>query len=195
VEQLSPAAAVGDRRPATPPLLVATRSSTVVSDPVAGTTNPKRIPGAVVQHTLAAENQSSGYLDPDVAVLREAVPSGTALYVGDLGTTGSGPSPSPQGSPSSGLTFTYSGLASTTDDVAFSNDGGATYGYIPTPNASGYDSLVTHVSLSPKGTWAGDTGTGFPQVHLHHASMCSSGPPRLSAPADARDRRSQWGRQ
>jgi hypothetical protein len=62
-------------------------------------------------------------------------------------------------------------LASTTDDVAFSNDGGATYGYIPTPNASGYDSLVTHVSLSPKGTWAGDTGTGFPKFTFTMRSM------------------------
>ena len=61
------------------------------------------------------------------------------------------------GSPASGLTYTYTSLASTTDDVDFSNDGGTTWTYVPVPNGSGVDPAVTHIRIRPKGTMAANS--------------------------------------
>jgi hypothetical protein len=78
----------------------------------------------VLAHSLVVESQNSGYPDANTVVLSEPVPTGTSLFVGDLGAAGSARWPSTQGTPSSTLSFSYSGLASTTDDLAFSNVGG-----------------------------------------------------------------------
>ena len=66
------------------------------------------------------------------------------------------------GTPTSALTYTFTSLASTTDDVAFSSDGGATFTYTPVANANGVDPNVTHVRINPKGTFAGDPVAGAP---------------------------------
>ena len=64
----------------------------------------------------------------------------------------SGPLAFTNGTTSSGLTYTFSALgtqplrlADPADDVAFSNDGGATWTYGPTAGADGCDPLVTNV--------------------------------------------------
>ena len=149
-----------------PPALTPVRSTAVLSDPLRGTTNPVRIPGAVVSGTLTLENQSSGYPDADSVVLAEAVPSGGTMYVGDLGAEGSGPVAFVQGTPSSGVSFTYGGLSSTTDDLDFSADGGVSWLYAPVPDATGYDAAVTHYRVRPKGTFAGEAGAGNPRFTI-----------------------------
>jgi hypothetical protein len=59
------------------------------------------------------------------------------------------------GSPTSGLTYTYTSLASGTDDLSFSSNGGLSYTYTPVPDANGYDAAVTHLRIAPKGIFAG----------------------------------------
>jgi hypothetical protein len=79
------------------------------------------------------------------------VPANTDLFVNNLGGAGSGPVAFT--ALTSGLTYTFLSLASATDDVSFSNDGGASYLYTPVPNANGVDSAVTHIRINPKGTF------------------------------------------
>jgi hypothetical protein len=82
--------------------------------------------------------------------------------VNDIGAAGSGPVAFSNGSLTSSLTYTYTSLASTTDDLAFSNNGGATWTYTPVPNANGVDPNVTNIRINPKGTFAGDPTPGAP---------------------------------
>jgi hypothetical protein len=70
---------------------------------------------------------------------------------------GTGPVLFQQGVPSSTLTYTFTSLASTTDDVEFSNNGGTTWTYVPTPNAYQVDPNVTHMRIRPKGVMAANS--------------------------------------
>jgi hypothetical protein len=144
------------------PVYSITKLSQVVSDPANGSTQPKRMPGSVIQYSVTVASTNANVPDADTVALVEAVPAQTSLYVGDLGAGGSGPVAFTNGSPSSTLTFTYSGLASATDDLRFSSDGGGNFNYTPVPDADGYDSAVTHLRIAPKGTFLGSTGGGNP---------------------------------
>ena len=99
-------------------------------------------------------------------MVTDAVPSGMQLYVGDYGGAGSGPVAFTNGSPSSGLTYTFTSLSSTTDSLSFSNNGGSTYTYAPVPDGNGYDATVTHVRISPSGSLAGQSGGSNPSFQL-----------------------------
>jgi hypothetical protein len=143
-------------------------SHPLVSDPYNGTTNPKAIPGSVLTYSVNIGNGSTGYPDSNSVVVVQSVPPQAVLYVGNLGAPGSGPVAFAQGSPSSGLTYSYTSLASTTDNLAFSNNGGASYTYTPTPDANGYDSAVTHIRVTPQGTFAGASGSGSPNFTLSY---------------------------
>ena len=61
------------------------------------------------------------------------------------------------GTPSSALTWTFTALNSTTDDLDFSNDGGATWTYVPAADAQGCDVAVTDIRMRPKGTMPGQS--------------------------------------
>ncbi len=148
------------------PALVMLKSVTVTSDPVNGTSNPKSIPGANELYTLQLSNQGTGTVDNSSVTVVDMVPANTMLYVGDLGGAGSGPALFTNGSPSSTLTWTFISLVSNTDDIDFSNDGGGSWNYTPTPNAQGFDAAVTHVRLKPKGTMAANTGSGNPSFQV-----------------------------
>lgn len=142
------------------PALSFAKSNVVVTDPINGATNPKRIPGAFVDYTLAVTNAGPGQGDSNTVVITDPIPANTALFVGDLNGAAAGTSPAifTNGTPSSGLTYTFTSLASTTDDVDFSNDNGATFTYVPTADANGVDTAVTNIRLSPKGTILGNSG-------------------------------------
>lgn len=138
------------------PLTLA-KTSVVSSDPFNGVTNPKRIPGGFVDYTITANNPAGGAIDNNAVVISDPVPANTQLYVSDLGGGGSGPVAFTNGTPSSGLTYTFVSLASTTDDVSFSNNGGGTYTYTPAPDANGADPNVTHLRINPKGGFNSST--------------------------------------
>jgi len=143
------------------PAFTAVKTAQVISDPVNATTNPKAIPGGVSLYSIAVTNTNPAVSDTDTFVLSDAIPAATELFVGDLAGAGSGPVQFVDGPVSSDLTYTFTSLASTTDDVAFSDNNGATWTYVPTPDADGFDSAVTTIRITPKGAFAaaacGDT--------------------------------------
>jgi hypothetical protein len=126
----------------------------VVSDPINGTTRPKAIPGAVVEYEMIVANPAANPSDANSVVLTDAVPPQLQLRVADLGGAGTGPVAFANGSPASGLAYTFTSLSSATDDVAFSSDGGATWNYTPVPSGGdGIDPAVTNIRINPKGVF------------------------------------------
>lgn len=148
------------------PNLSVTPTTSVTWDAYNAGVNPKLIPGAVALRSVKISNSSTGYPDADSTVSIHGIPTQAALFVRDLGSAGSGPVAFAQGAPSSALIYSYTSLSSTTDDIAFSNDNGATYSYTPVADASGYDAAVTHIRVSPKGTFAGSSASGNPSFTL-----------------------------
>jgi hypothetical protein len=116
-------------------------------------------------YNVRVTNQGSGPVDNNAVLIVDSVPGNTSMFVGDLGAAGSGPVTFINGTPSSALTWTFTSLSSTTDDVDFSNDGGVTWTYTPVPDANGYDGAVTTLRLRPKGTMPGNGG-GDPYFEL-----------------------------
>jgi uncharacterized repeat protein (TIGR01451 family) len=149
-----------------PPELLVTKVVSTAEDPVNMTTNPKAIPGSEVLYTLTVSNQGTGTVDNDAVVITDAIPANSCMRVTDLGGGGSGPVSFQDGTPSSTLTYSFVSLGSATDDLEFSNNGGATYTYTPTPDGFGCDTTVTHFRVKPKGTFAADTGAGAPEFEL-----------------------------
>ena len=145
------------------PALLFLKTVAVTSDPQNLTTNPKNIPGAEVLYTLRVTNTGPGVVDNNTLFITDPIPTNTILFVGDLGAAGSGPVTFVQGTPTSGLTYTYSSLASLTDDLEFSNDNGATWTYVPT---APYDAAVNRIRLNPKGVLAGEAGGLNPYFDL-----------------------------
>ncbi len=129
------------------------KNSEVVSDPVNGTTNPKMIPGAVLQYTLVVSNVGPTAVDSDAVWLIDPLPS--QISVG----TASNPNFA-QGTTTSTLTFNAA------TDVRYSNQisaptsfaacSASPHNYTP---ISAYDPAVRYICFNPKGTMAGSTGT------------------------------------
>lgn len=139
--------------------LTITKVSQVYSDPVNGLANAKEIPGSYVYYTVTVGNPSGVAVTSDSIVVMDATPANLRLYTAVI-PGGSGPIIFTGGT--SGITFTYAGLASMTDDIDFSNNGGATWTYVPTPGADGTDAAVTNFRVRPKGTMAaGSTFTFY----------------------------------
>ena len=147
------------------PSLSHLKSVSVVSDPV-NSTNPKSIPGAVQLYTLRITNQGAGGVDNNTISIVDAIPANTVLDVRDVGAVGSGPVAFINGTPTSALTYGFTSLGSTTDNLEFSNDGGATWTYTPVAAADGYDPNVTHIRVRPQGALAGGGVGGNPWFEL-----------------------------
>lgn len=128
------------------PALSIAKTVEVVEDPMNGTTNPKAIPGARVRYTVSVTNLGDGASDTDSIVIEDAIPANTQLYVQGVPPIGFADGPV-----SSGLSLDFAGLSSAADDLAFSDDGGSSYGYAPTPDGLGADASVTHIRITPSG--------------------------------------------
>lgn len=137
--------------------LTVTKVSAPKSDPVNGTTNPKLIPGGVVAYTITVTNPNAFALTADSIIVTDPTPSALQLYVGNISGVAGGPVKLTDGATPSSLTYSYTSLAGTTDDVEFSKDNGATWTYTPVPNAQGADSLVTNIRIKPKGAMAANS--------------------------------------
>jgi uncharacterized repeat protein (TIGR01451 family) len=133
--------------------LTVVKLSTTVSDPVNGTTNPKAIPGAIVEYQIIVTNPAANPVDSNTIFIADQVPAHMDLRVADIGAPGSGPVQYVNGSPASGMTYTFTALGNTGDDIAFSNDGGATWTYTPAIGGNGTDPAVTNVRINPKGAF------------------------------------------
>ncbi len=136
--------------------LTISKSSIVYMDPFNNTTNPKLIPGSYVYYTVTVANPGGVPVTSGSILITDPTPAALSLYVANLpGAT----APLLFVAGSSGATFTFSGLASTTDDLEFSNNGGTTWTYVPSANSAGVDPAVTHMRIRPKGTMA--AGSSF----------------------------------
>lgn len=137
----------------------------VVSDPFNGATNPKSIPGAISAYSIRVTNSGPGTVDSNTLVMTDPIPANTSLYVGNIGGAGTGPVVFTNGSPTSGLSWTYTSLASTTDNLDFSNNNGSTWTYTPVPDANGFDAAVTNVRMRPQGSMNAAAG-GNPYIEF-----------------------------
>ncbi len=115
----------------------------------------KALPGATVTYTISVTNSGNASPDTDSVAVRDRITATVQMYIGtgavspvtfDPGTTA--------------LSYTYSSLASTTDDIAFTSESGSSpaYTYTPAPDAQGYDGAVTGFRVDPKGDFGGSTG-------------------------------------
>lgn len=147
------------------PSLQITKQVSSFTDPVNGATNPKSIPGSVKLYVVQVANQGAGTVDSDSLYVVDKIPANTRMYVGDLGAPGSGPVSFVNGSTSSALTWTFTALNSATDDLDFSNDGGVTWTYVPTPDGTGADAAITDIRMKPKGLMPGQV-SGSPSFEL-----------------------------
>lgn len=148
------------------PTLRHTKTVALISDPFNGTTNPRSIPGSLQQYAIGVSNTGPGPVDANSIAIIDAIPANTRLYVLDTGPPGAGPVQFVDGTPTSALTYSFVSLASTTDSLDFSNDGGASWSHVPVPDADGFDAAVTHVRVRPGGTMAANTGSGDPRFEI-----------------------------
>ena len=131
-----------------------TISSITTWDPVSATTAPKAIPQSRRRTALTVVNPDIVPLD--LNTLRLALPTGagTVLALDGDGTGAGTVVQTQQGSTASALTVTYVAPSNLSDDVEFSSDNGATWGYVPVAGNLASQGAVTHVRFSPKGSMA-----------------------------------------
>jgi hypothetical protein len=132
------------------PLAIA-KTSLAYSDPVNGTTNPKLIPGGLADYNLTVTAPSGTAPSNNSVIVTDAIPANLSLFVG---TYAPGPGPVLFTAGGSGLTYGFTSLSNTTDDLEFSNNGGVSWTYGPTADANGVDATITHVRVRPKGSMA-----------------------------------------
>ena len=128
--------------------LTVVKLSTVVWDPISGSSNPKAIPGAIVEYQIIVTNPAPNPIDADTVFLVDPLPEHTVLRVADFPGGGAGPVSFDQDD--SGLTYDFESLTSTTDDIAFSSDGGLNWTYAPS-GAVEFDPAVDAIRVNPKG--------------------------------------------
>ncbi|MBU7590789.1 MAG: hypothetical protein KAF42_16450 [Sphingopyxis terrae] len=128
--------------------LAIAKSSTLVSDPVNGTANPKAIPGAIVRYILTVQNSGPTATDSNSVFIVDSLPAQISV----------GTAASPvftQGSPTSALSF------SAASDIRYSNaaTAPASFAACTYSPVAAYDPAVRYVCLRPQGSMAGSTGT------------------------------------
>jgi hypothetical protein len=128
------------------PQLSVTKSSTPQSS-AAADPNRFNIPDADVVYAMTVSNSDTSPIDLDALVLTDALPPAITFRNSDFD----------DGGPV--LTnFEFvpgtTGLSMSASDIAFSNNGGSSYGYAP---AAGYDAAINAIRLNPKGQMAANS--------------------------------------
>lgn len=128
--------------------LTLVKTSTVLSDPINGSTNPKMIPGSIVQYSILVSNTGPSAVDNNTVLLIDSLPS--QMRVGTAATP-----TFTQGTPTSALTF------NATNDIRYSNAASAptTFAGCTYSPTTAYDAAVKFICVNPKGTMAGSSGT------------------------------------
>jgi len=138
-----------------------TKVSSIISDPVNGTTNPKLIPGAILEYTIVVTNIGNGPVDANTVVVTDPLPilSGAAVLAPYVAGTAVNFT---NGAIASGLTYNYA------SNVGWSKTagGGAPFTATLTPDANGFDGAVTGIRINPGGTMAAATAAGQPSFTL-----------------------------
>lgn len=125
-----------------PPTISMQKTSQVISDGV-NTTHPKRIPGAIVEYTIAAINSGFGITDNNSIAINDAIPANSKFVVNSMQFI--------NGTPSSGLTATTANFSYSINGTTYNNT----------------QSLATrHIRVSPQGQFAAATGAGNPSFQV-----------------------------
>jgi uncharacterized repeat protein (TIGR01451 family) len=139
------------------PSLTILKTSTVLSDPVNNTSNPKRIPLAVVRYDVTVTNSGPGTVDAGTLVITDPIPTDAAMYVS---TTSGDPVAFVNGATASGLIYAYA------SHVSYSSTGlSGPWTYTPAPDVNGFDPLVRAVRIAPAGVMSA-AGTGNPSFTI-----------------------------
>ena len=140
------------------------KNSATLSDPI-NASNPKSIPNAIVEYTINVKNTGFGFIDSDTIVLTDPLSPGTTLFFGNP----LNPVTFSQGATSSGITpINFNGLANTSDDIDFSNDGGASF-ITPVVDGNGFDITspkINFIRFKLKGNFNGSDGVNNPSMSL-----------------------------
>jgi len=148
--------------------IMLTSSLIVTEDPINGTTNAKAIPGAVIEQTVVGTNNGNISTDVNSSVITQNISDDNELYVLDFNSNGpieftDGTSPN-----ESGLIYSFVSLSNSLDSLSFSNDNGATFNYIPSPDSDGYDANVTDFRVSFNGSFKPELNTSQPTFRLKY---------------------------
>lgn len=132
--------------------LEVTKSVTSKSDPVEGTTQPKAIPGSVIQYSVLVQNNGVGAVDSGSLTITDPIPTNTAFYwttAGEFAFT--------DGSPASGLSSPV---------ISFSNNNGTSYTYtpscVPTASVPCTDTAINNIKFTFTGSMSGKSGATAP---------------------------------
>ena len=133
-----------------------------LTDPVNGTVDPKAIPAATVGFTIGVENTGSLSPDDSTLVVSDTVPAELSLCVTSACLAGGPVVFDASGSPvAPGVTL---------GAVEYSDDGGATFTYVPVPDVDGFDNAVDAVRVTLNGTLASIAPAGAPSFELRMAA-------------------------
>lgn len=157
------------------PSLLVLKSFQNYSDPINGiSVLSKPIPGAFVDYTIIVTNTGQGSVDNNTTVVYDPIPANTELYVGDI--DGAGPATGPilftdgtntATTAPSGLSYTFSGLSSITDNLEFSDNNGFDYGKSNTvADINGCDPSVTNIKIPLSGIFNASNGTNHPTFNV-----------------------------
>jgi len=131
------------------------KMSSVISDSVNGVSNPKRIPGAVIEYTVVPINSGNASPDVNTVVITDIIDAATVAFDTTNGVSFT------DGATSSGLvmgTLTYSSTPA---------PGPYVYDYVPN---TGYDGAVTSIRVTTTGTF-NYGGTPNPDFTLRYRLM------------------------
>jgi uncharacterized repeat protein (TIGR01451 family) len=137
-------------------ILSTTKAWVVLSDPQNGTTNPKAIPGALIQYSITVTNSGPGTVDAGTIVVVDSLPTQIMAYVAGTPITFT------DGAVASGLTYNYATNVTWTKAVG----GNSAFNYTPVADGQGFDTLVTGIRIAPGGAMAGATLTSQPSFTL-----------------------------
>lgn len=141
--------------------LVLKKTVTPISDPINGTNNPTKIPGAVVRYSITVTNTGRLAVDANSIILTDVLPAYLTFYAAT--TTGS-PVTFTDGTTASGLTYNYAANVSYSSQAS----GGTPYAYTPVPDTSGYDVNVTGLRIALGGVMSGATAAGQPSFTVSY---------------------------
>jgi uncharacterized repeat protein (TIGR01451 family) len=147
------------------PALSITKSVSTISNPVENMSNPKAIPGAILEYEIVVTNIGSSDIDADSVLITDPLAANLRLVL----NTPVSPVVFDPGTSTLSLTPTDVGNNPTPpyNDVALSNDGGSTYltlGQIAVSGA-GIDATsprIDFIRINPKGTFPGASGSTTP---------------------------------
>ena len=142
------------------PIISVKKIVETIYDPYNGASNPKAIPGSILEYTITAFNSGPLHADNNTIRLADMIPTRTKLcvennedcvlpYFTD-------------GSPTSGLTV---------GTIQYSDNNGTSFSYTPIGDGEGTDSSVTHLAAPTFGEFQAMTGTEPPSFSLKFRVM------------------------